>query len=187
MKTGNKQQAMILCVVAVLAVGFLIWQILPGKKSLATARAADASTSSGGQLVALDLPRYVIGSPFSHSRLAPEDDGSGAEVPIGALTGVLPFAIPGDVQIRRNGVAPEENAGETRQQERTPSQLTLSAIMRLDKPVAIFSSDIDSGSPYEVGDVLANNVRLIRIADGAVVLQMGKGIKTLHVGEDVKL
>ena len=68
MKTGNKNQAMALSVVAVLAVGFLVYQLLPAKsKPSFVARAPEVSLAGRPGKVD-DMSLVVLGNPFSHAR-----------------------------------------------------------------------------------------------------------------------
>ena len=191
MKTGNKSQAMILAVVAVLAIGFLIYQLLPGKeKPSFVARAPEVSLSpSAGAVATLSLE--VAGNPFSHPKLAPSEPAAvpKAQPPSqidksGSVTPVSP-EMP-QVAGQTPGTNAAENAGKTRLKIQGPS-IKLTAIMRVGDPVAMLNVNDKSGQTFGVGDLIDPKTRLIAIGGSSITVEFLGEEHEIATGETCKL
>src|SRR5689334_6695374 len=136
MKTGNKNQAIILAVIAVGAVAFLVIQLLPAKIRPTLAGLAQRQVVEPP--VSTDFALTLVGDPFSHPKLAtkpvtvvsssvPSDIDKSAYNPIHwpGLPEITPAADPGS--------KPAENAGEHRQKPQGP-QITVVAVMQAGTP-----------------------------------------------------
>lgn len=182
MKTGNKTQAVVLSFVAVLAIGFLVYQLLPSKVKPSIAGVAQTGSSvapSATADVSQELPLHLIGNPFSHPKLAthvaPAERKAPPPLPVGidksgSFTPVLgePSATGGTAE---SGSQPAESAGNTRLKQQEP-RIKLTAIMRVGDPVAMLEVDNRPGKAYGEGDLLANRATLVSIGDGAVTVRI---------------
>ena len=191
MKTGNKKQAIALSVVAVLAVGFLGYQLMPSAAKPSFVSSAPEVKLEGTPGTAQNLSLAVLGNPFSHPKLAKKVlvtalppvpnsliDKSGSIPPFnpqaltpGAGEGGLGEAVALASGTPQTGKKPEESAGKSRSKARGP-RIKLNAIMRVGEPVAMLAVDDRHGITYSEGDVLAPGTRLIVIGDGSVTVRI---------------
>jgi hypothetical protein len=207
MKTGNKNQAMALSVVAVLAVGFLVYQLLPAKsKPSFVARAPEVSLAGRPGKVD-DMSLVVLGNPFSHPMLATKEASAPSPAPAPAIdkSGHLPpmavSGLPGTDGSAQgsNGSAdspgadggapgskgPADSAGNTRLNVRGP-RIKLSAILRVGEPVAMLAIDDQPGKTYSEGDLLAPGTRLLSIGDGSVTVRIFGEEHVIATGDTYK-
>src|SRR5436309_11255519 len=71
MKTGNGRQAMILAIVAILSIGFLVYQLMPAKMRPMVLGGSRQAAGIAPTMDSTDnLSLLVIGNPFSHPKLA---------------------------------------------------------------------------------------------------------------------
>jgi hypothetical protein len=199
MKTGNKKQAMILSVVAVLAVAFLVYQLMPAKAKPFSAPASPEVSLTQNASTSQNLSLAVLGNPFSHPKLASKPVVTDVKQPpssidkSGTFAPVSPGALPGagggspgqdgrsDSGAAGSGGAggqgssipnsPAENAGKDRKEIQGP-RIKLTAIMRVGEPVAMLAVNDQPGKTYSEGDLLASNARLIKIGDSSVTVRI---------------
>ena len=81
MKTGNKNQAVMLSVVAVGAIAFLVIELMPAKMRPSLAQILPTAGKTEPSIVVTnDLPLTLVGDPFSHPKLALKDRSSNARI-----------------------------------------------------------------------------------------------------------
>jgi hypothetical protein len=190
MKAGNKKQAAILSVVAVGAIGFLIYQLVPSKVgNLAAAITGSGSNAAAAPSSAPDnLSLLVLGAPFSHPKLAAK--------PVVALAapqmpsdinknGKDPFnpGAPTDANSSTTTPAgPDESAGEGQQEKKGPS-IRVTAIMIVDQPIAMLSVDGGDAKQYSEGDQLSDRTRLISIGESSVTVRINGALHQIATGQ----
>lgn len=197
MKTGNKQQAIVLSVVAVGAIAFLGLQ-LKGIASRNTPQATPTQQPAAGPAqpaanVDRDLPKTLFSDPFSHPAL-PRTAVQKQEAPVATAkpdttTRKLPI-LPGDPQtspLRPEvvGISPE-GAAPPRHESRGPT-ICLQAIISAPEPVAFLSINGKDPQRVSAGQVVFANVSVNTISEGAIELRLGKGTHKLKVGETIQL
>jgi hypothetical protein len=188
-KTGNKNQAVILSIVAVGAVAFLVIELMPSRlRPSALAQAATGHSLSS--TVNVDLPLALVGDPFSHPKLAvkkvvvesvpaPPSDINKGNNPFNPMLG----GGLGDpsAQVQKSDSA-AENAGKDRQKQKGP-QIALVAVMDAGTPVAMLQIDGKDGKTFKEGDKLARDVWLFHVDHSYVEIQVGHDVHRIHVGE----
>lgn len=177
MKTGNKAQAVVLSIVAVLAVGFLIYQLVPSQGKPFLGLAVASASPAQGASAPHELTLAVLGNPFSHPMLAtkPVVTHDVKQPPSqidksGTISPVTPGPLPG-VNAKTGGNPPEDNAGKHRLKVQGP-RITLSAIIRVGESVAMLAINDKPGQTFSEGDTLAPNAKLIKIGDSSVTVRV---------------
>ena len=193
---GDKKQVTILGLVALLAIGFLVTQLIPkGGKFVASVTAEP--TKQAAEVEAVSLPLEVSGNPFSHAKLAPEEakDAEGN----GGLSGSVEPLMPNLEGLEINSAEymatlweheqnkkPVENAGESRkEEEKAPFNLKLKGFAGGTTPMAFIEVRGRTGVPYVEGDELEQGVHLLRIREESIDVRVGKKIITLKLNEEL--
>lgn len=202
MKVGNVGQAVALSVVAVGAIAFLAIQLKgkggPTSSGQAAATISPANRADAGSA----LPTSVYGDPFFNAAYLNEPDDKAKKKdeeakanakrltfrPAG-LTGELPYSVV--LPNPRVGDGQDDNGDEVNVQSdaapvhKGPS-ICLQGTVAAGHPIAFLSLDGKGAQEYAVGQQVAENVSVQQILDGAIVLRLPKGSKTLHVGESLQ-
>ena len=190
MKTGNKNQAIVLSVVAVLAIAFLVYQLLPEKVKPTFAALSPAQVSTPAGHPSDDLSLALLGNPFSHPMLATKP-APGAVKPTKApepqidKTGSLPVTftrLPAAGQDGQASKQPAESAGATRLKDQGP-RIKLTAIMRVGDPVAMLEVDDQPAKALGEGDLIAKDSTLVSIGDGMVTIRVRGVEHQIAMGE----
>ncbi len=187
MKTGNKIQALVLGVVAVLAIAFLVYQLMPSQSKPLLGSATRTASTAQGPSASQELSLAVLGNPFSHPMLAAKPIKQDAKQPpsqidkAGMFSPVRPKlpGVNGDASQPAPDYAakdaspnlPADNAGNNRSKVQGP-RIQLTAIMRVGEPVAMLAIDDQTGKAFSEGDLLAPNARLIKIRDSSVTVRV---------------
>lgn len=214
MKTGDKKQAVILTVVAVLAVGFLGYRLIPaGSKAVTALRSGEPGVKGASR--ELQLPLVVTGNPFSHPKLAtlpiaatqsplpnaPIDksgtfpfqpgrppgasDGSGSGQGPGASDGSGSGQGPGASDGSDSGHGPDESAGVIRRLKEQVPRISVIAIMRVERPLAMLSINNTNSRAFYEGDLVAPGVRLVKVGDNVVVVKVNGKLRSIAVGSEI--
>jgi len=184
MKTGNKKQVILLSVVAIGAIAFLVYQLLPSK--IRPAFGQPVARPASEPAVDTDFGLALIGDPFSHPKLAvkPVAVSNAAPVEIDK-SGYNPFHIPGllDATVAPDlGSNPAENAGAHRQKPQGP-QITVVAVMHAGSPVAMLEVNGKEAKSFNEGDLIAPNARLISIGESSVSVRVNGEMHELSTGD----
>jgi len=187
MKVGDKKQATILFIVAIGAIAFLAIQLVPGEIKSPLGGLAASANQTGGPALATELPLMVAGDPFSHPKLAtkPAPKEQPAEPPRDINTGYGPFSPPGlgNPNSEPNSAAgPEESAGNSQQKPQGP-QIALMAVMQAGTPVAMLQVGSNQPKNYAEGEIVADNVRLIKVADSYVLVRVYGTVHRIATGD----
>lgn len=197
MKTGDKKQAVILSVVAVLAIAFLGYQLRPKTKPLVAAGVQEASATATPSEDSEALPLTVIGNPFSHSKLAtkspPKQAAAHSPTPApnsaidksGGFSPLDPASVLALAGSGKQSAGTEESAGASRYEEQAPL-VTLTGLMSVDQPLAMLAVNNQEAKAYAVGDLVAEKTRLVKIRDSSVVLEVNGKTRVLGLGETLK-
>ncbi|HZH98505.1 MAG TPA: hypothetical protein VEX38_05995 [Fimbriimonadaceae bacterium] len=202
MKTGNPKQVTVLAIVAVLAVGFVIYQALPKIEKAAPQTPTQLPQQEQGQFVQAGLPQALIGDPFTHpalfKKLSPAEKSEEAPPKLsGKLDGdgykpARPDLSDFFYGPFLEGDQPGENAGNGQQSQQEPKRtaLTLSAILATEENVALIAID-DEGSKRFGKGARIGPATVVSISDSQVVLsywEKGKPKRiALRVGQKVEL
>lgn len=194
---GDKKQVTILGVVALLAIGFLVTQLIPkGSKFIASVDAEP--TKQAAEVESVSLPLEVSGNPFSHAKLAPEEDKKTQGAQNGLEGGLEPLA-PNLEGIEINSAEyaatlweheqnkkPDEDAGKTRkEEEKAPFNLKLTGFAGGTSPMAFIRVRGRTGVPFEEGDQLEQGVYLLRIREQSIDVRIGKKVISLALNEEL--
>lgn len=176
MKTGNKTQAVVLSVVAVLAIAFLVYQLMPSQVKPLLGSGARTSTAAQSPGASQELTLAVLGNPFSHPMLATKPAAKDVKPPQSQIdkNGKIPPYDPGEPPGATGGASPKtpaDIAGKDRSKDKGP-RIKLTAIMRVGDPVAMLAVDDKPGQAYGEGDLLAPNARLIKIGDSSITVRV---------------
>jgi hypothetical protein len=187
MKTGNKNQAVILSIVAVGAIGFLAIQLTPAKLGPASANPGQSSTSAAAIGIPTDLPLALAGDPFSHSRLATKrvttDPGMRPRSEFGLDAPPLkPLGPYGENYDTQSNQGTEENAGIDRQKPQGP-QISVLAVMRAGTPVAMLQVGGKEANTYMQGELLSNGVWLVAIGGNYVKVRVNGEVHRIDIGD----
>jgi hypothetical protein len=191
---GDKKQVTILGVVALLAIGFLVTQLIPkGSKFIASVDAEPAKQAA--EVESVSLPLEVSGNPFSHAKLAPEEDENAENGLEGGIEPLAPDLEGLEVNSaeymatlwqHEQNKKPDENAGETRkEEEKAPFNLKLTGFAGGTSPMAFIEVRGRSGVPFEEGDQLEQGVYLLRIRDESIDVRIGKKVISLALNEEL--
>jgi len=197
MKTGNKQHAILLSVVAIGALAFLVVQLkgIAAKNSVPPAGvpAPVAGASKGPANDSPDLPRTLFSDPFSHPALpkaaAEQQSQPSATQPKPTTTAEKLEPLPGRIEV--TPLKPEVVPVDTRRSEQAPRQVgpvvCLQAVISSPTPVAFLS--IDGKDPQKVtpGQTVLSNLSIISIMEGGIEVRLTNGIRKLKVGETIQL
>jgi hypothetical protein len=216
-KTGDPRQAMVLGVVAVAAVGFLAFQLLPKGGSPAPAPPAESvavdAAPPPGPAAPSRLPLKVMNlqlshDPFSHPRLAgrtsgdrpapddPEDLPAREPGRESVANGLAP--LPGVLAVDGLSLRPVEDPGGTGtedrdaprqnlQEERRSLSVRISAIVAAGAPVAMIGVAGEPTRMYRTGEALGPGVVVEGITETEVVLRTPHGVRKLKAGDEVEL
>ena len=197
METGDPKQLAAMGVAAVGALGFLGFRTLvhpPLPKISVVAQAESRKEEKTARL----LP--PSNDPFSHPRLAPAKivkERAAAPEPVTGKFAPMPEALPGVGPVPgtdmgplppvdvRSVDRPKEKASRFKAPEGT--NVGLEAIAGATDAVAFLTVEGGESQPYRPNDRIKGAIRLLRIEDGAVVLQGPKGELTLGVGERIRI
>lgn len=185
MKVGDKKQAAILTIVAVLALGFLFTQLLPGKR-VKFQLPVEVRSAEEKPKASEELPLAVIGNPFSHPKLATKpvlaaSPGTNFQPDIDKSGHLTPYS-PGPLPDAGGTGDPAETAGNDRQEKQVP-RVTLTGLMRVDEPLAMLAVENREAKSYAMGDLVAENARLIAIGDNSVTIRVNGKPRELRMGE----
>ncbi len=186
MKTGNRNQAIILSIVAVGAIVFLVIQLLPAKirptlGGLTSRPVADAPVSTNFALT-------LVGDPFSHPKLAVKPVAAVVSNPVPSdidKSGYTPVHWPGLPNVQdttESGSNPADNAGTHRQKPKDPV-ITVVAVVHAGSPVAMLEVAGKEAQSFKEGDLLAPHARLISIGDGSVSVLINGEMHEISTGE----
>lgn len=186
MKTGNKNQATILGIVAVGAIGFLVIQLIPAKIRPMLGQGPAAIPVVAPTSMPVDLPLALVGDPFSHPKLAvkapPTQAGQSFQPDITGniplMFGGLPTAVG---QVQPTG-STEDIAGKDRLKLQGP-QITVLAVMDAGTPVAMLQVGGKEAKTYRAGDALAKHVRLILVGHSFVEVKIGEDVVKIENGD----
>lgn len=149
----------------------------------------------------------LMGDPFSHPKLAtnlgaapppvatapnaaPTATGMSAPAPAlppPAIGGTLPVKPQFNI-VPDGSPKPAENAGNDREQKESQGpKVALTAIVKVDKPVAFLSLNGGESRAFRPGDLLAPGVRLSHVGNGFVRFQSPKASFHLSVGQEIEL
>ena len=201
MKMGDKNQAVILSLVAVGAVAFLVFQLMPGKvKSSLMGSSASPSQAPSVATVA-ELPLMVTGDPFSHPKLAikpppkttavePQRDISGhlpvnpglGNPALGSDSGSDSTSDSGSDSGSSSGLGPEDSAGKSQQKAKGP-QITVMAVLQAGTPVAMLQVGSNESRTYAEGEMLAAGIRLVKVGDSYVLVRIHGVIHQISTGD----
>lgn len=186
MKAGNKNQATILAIVAVGAIGFLVVQLIPAKIRPMLGQGPATGPIVASTSMPADLPLALVGDPFSHPKLAVKvPPTQGGQAPQPDITGNIPFMLGGfqrpDGQVQPTGT-PEDIAGKDRQKLQGP-QITVLAVMDAGTPVAMLQVGGKEAKTYRAGDALAKHVRLTFVGHSFVKVKIGEDVVTIENGD----
>lgn len=201
MKTGNVRQVMILSAVAIGAIGFLGNTLLGlGKSVVSSLRQADPAEKDAPADDA--APSQLMGDPFFHPRLAnaiaatPPKPETKVEPPAAAPDAMQGQfgALPGPIPVRPDVTAvpeppsqPAENTGIDRKEDgETAPRIGLTAVVKVDKPVAFLSLNGGDSRAFRPGDLVAPGLRLLTVADGFVIFRSPKASYRLSVGQEIQ-
>ena len=184
MKTGNRNQAVILSVVALGAIAFLVIQLLPAK--IRPTLGGSISQPVAGAPVSTDYALTLVGDPFSHPKLAikpvaissksvPSDIDKSGHIPVqpGAPDGVVTPV---------SGSNPADIAGGHRQKPQGPV-ITVVAVVHAGTPVAMLEVAGKEARSFKEGDLLAPNARLISIGDNSVIVLVNGEVFDISTGD----
>lgn len=206
MKVGDKRQATALSLVAIGAIGFLIYSIIPqAAKAVRAAGAKPAVETGEVQVVNLVLNHDPFYHPLLKAHLQAENDSVKADTneeptpkPLSGRLGEqdlgpLPAASIGpyepDASYRPG--AKESPSGDhskptssTGPDKAKPIMLTLQGTMKIDRASAIIALGDGDGKAYSIGDIVLPGVRLVGVGDQlAEISYHGKKIRlTLGTG-----
>ncbi len=202
MKVGNVGQAAALGVVAVGAIGFLFLQLKGNGGPANPVQQAAIASPTNRAAVASALPTSVYGDPFFNAAyIGPDDKAKTKEEEDKAkekdkrpafrpavLSGELPYSVvlpnPGV------GLQPDNGDGPVDQPTAAPvhkgPSICLQGTVAAGHPIAFLSLDGKGAQEYAVGQQVTETVTVQQILDGAIVLRLSKGSKTLRVGESLQ-
>lgn len=183
MKTGNKKQAIVLSAIALLAVAFLVYQLMPAKGTPFSAAPTPAASSSGTPSPSQDLSLAVMGNPFSHPKLASKvvsempSPQPKASIDKSGSVPLKPSGLPNPEDVDRStpqggtsgGSTPEDIAGNNRLKVQGP-RIKLTAIMRVGEAVAMLEVNDQPEKTFVEGDRLAPNASLVKIGDSSITV-----------------
>lgn len=198
MKTGNKQQAIVLSVVAVGALGFLGLQVkgIAARNAVQPLANQPAATGPAKATAGVDrdLPRTLFSDPFSHPAL-PRTVTASTEPTAQVQTAKLPTQklpqLPGHIELTplRPDAAQIEAGAEDRSAPRAASGPTLCLQAVISSPQAVAFVSIDGKDPQKVtaGQTIFSGLAVTSITDGAIEVRFAKGTRRLRVGETIQL
>lgn len=196
MNLGDKKQVAALGIVAVLAIGFLVTQLMPKSRQFVASATAEP-TKQPADMESVLLPLEVSGNPFSHAKLAPEKEKD--EGGKGGLDGSIEPLLPNLEGLEVNSAEymatlwehernkkPDESAGETRKEvEKAAFNLKLTGFAGGTSPMAFIEVRGGTGAPFVEGEKLEPGVRLLRIHEDSIDVQIGKKIISLKLNEEL--
>ncbi|HWA81934.1 MAG TPA: hypothetical protein VG820_00770 [Fimbriimonadaceae bacterium] len=200
MQLGDPKKTFPLLIVAILAVGFCIKQVMGGSdepKVLRQAAATDASTQPlpGGTLAMVQLDQLHT-DPFSHPKLAPKGPADAGAPPQGSTPPddgkkgtPLPTPLGGsmDKTVDPNWpliVHPDQKPeGDKGVQVVKVTQVTLKAILKVNQRLAYLAVDGQDARGYKVGDVIKDDIVVAFVNDDSVIVRSGTKTVTLRVGQ----
>jgi len=177
-RTGNKMQVAVLSIVALGAVGFLAFQMMPSKLQPLVAVLTPSSSPSSPVVYNDHLPMTLVGNPFSHPALAvkPPATQAAKQGPPAPVDGVVePISKGGRLPPARDSQqddssAPAESAGKDRKQQQGPS-LRVAAVVAVGTPIAMIEVAGKDAQSYSPQDLIAPGVRLLKISDSGVIVR----------------
>ena len=187
METGDPKQLAALGVAAVGALGFLGFQTL-GRPPLAKPQATAQAEGRKEERTARLLP--PTNDPFSHARLAPPKtvkEAAPAPEPVIGKFVPMPEALPGIGPLAPPDIRPVEEPEKPKPKAPEGTHVGLEAIAGATDAVAFLTIEGGESQPYRPNDRIKGSIRLLRVEDGAVVLQGPKGERTLGVGERIRI
>lgn len=204
MKRSDPKQVIVLSVVAVGAVGYLMVSLLGAGR-----RAGSPSPTSSAQEESREpshsAPLELLRDPFSHPTLIasardvrtqtppPEPAAEPATMPGAAPLPIgsgMTFGSVGPVSVRPEPSSddPAESAGPDRKLEVAKGpRIALSAIVKVDRPMAFLSIEGSESRAFQVGALIAPGVRLVDIQAGLITLRFRGKSTNLKVGEEAAL
>lgn len=211
MQMGDPKKTLPLLVVAVLAVGFAIKQVVGGASEPKVLRQAGGAADAAGQaaasgtLVSLQLDQLRV-DPFSHPKLAPKnvvDPNMGQTAPApgpgeGLKPGPLPGANPGPINPGPSGTGlgpvidktppegwpvPVNPNDKTGIQIEKLTRVTLKAIVKVDQRMAFLAIDGEEARGFRAGDVIKGDLKVVFVNEDSVIVKSSKTTATLKVGQ----
>lgn len=199
MTLSRTQKIAVLSVMAVAAVGFLAFSIAGLGKEVVT-RMSAAPRDPVDDKANSELPLELLGEPFSHPVLARAAEEAATSSPGGtASSNPMPPTLPGGLSgftglapfnvglAPQTGDEPPENAGLNRNiDEGRRLSVALSAIVKVNRAVALLSVNKGESRAYRAGDLVCPGLRLVAIGQGAVTLRTAQKTFELRVGGEAK-
>jgi Fe2+ transport system protein FeoA len=186
--TGDPKQAVILGLVAVGAVGFMIYRSLP--KPLPPVAIPTSPRMAENEGEEKKFQTVVLSNAFWHPRLGepakvavpkqPKPTSSSKPINLGQTGPANPFSkLP-------NVLGPDENTGTSQQQVEGPT-IRVSAIIATDqRKEALISfggaEEVKASAGMRFGDLI-----VVAVSETSVRIRIGKAEKTIAVGEEQKL
>jgi hypothetical protein len=187
MKTGNKNQAVMLSIVAVGAIAFLVIQLMPGKNRPFLGGSPAPAQTDGAVHVPTDLPLALVGDPFSHPKLAVKEVVEPKQPP-SELTGDIPVRplvigprLPNPAGVVSSSNT-EDSAGDNRQKQQGP-QISLVGIMDAGTPVAMLQIAGKDQETFREGAMLDKDVWLLQIGHSFVKVLVRGEVHRIEPGE----
>jgi hypothetical protein len=205
MKVGDTKQVAVLGVVAVLAIGFLIYRLLPSRE-VAVRSAVAAATAAGSS--SRDLGLQLVRDPFSSERLslrskpassdaqesaqAAPKSGNQWEVQGGKKINVKPDEFPNALvgSLPGGGLpmpVPEDHTPVNRRKETgevTATLFRLDATMNAGEPKAMISVNGADARMFQAGDTVGPQGHVVTVDDSGVEISVGGKRIRLAVGEE---
>lgn len=186
MKTGNKNQAILLSVVAVGAIAFLAHQLMPAKFIPLGSVAAAPRAASTPSADLSKLPLTLLGNPYSHPKLATLPTITAA-APISDIDKNVPFdpfagpLAKASIVTWGSGSNTADSAGEDRQKPQGP-QIRVAAVIAVGEPEAMLEVNGKEATPFSVGDLIASNARLVQVSDASVKVRINGIVHEIAMG-----
>ncbi|HVT11076.1 MAG TPA: hypothetical protein VHE55_02320 [Fimbriimonadaceae bacterium] len=203
MQFGDPKKTVPLLIVAILAIGFCVKQVMGGSdepKVLRQAATQDASAQPmpGGTLAMVQLDQLHT-DPFSHPRLAPKGPADAGTPPQGSTPPVddgkkgtplpPPLGDGGSIDKRMDPTWPifvhpdQKPDGDKGVQVVKVTQVTLKAIVKVNQRMAFLAVDGQEARGFKAGDVIKDDIVVAFVNDDSVIVRSGTKTVTLRVGQ----
>lgn len=205
MKASNPKQVVVLSVVAIGAIGYLGHSLF-GLGNAVVARIV-GQTEPETKAESAEPPAIeLLGDPFAHPKLASNGLSPASTPPPTSVTSpqatdpsipepsLPPPTIGGSLPLKPQfGIVPEaspkpaETTGNDREKnENQGPRVALTAIVKVDKPVAFLSLNGKESRAYRPGDLLAPGIRLTHVGSSSIRFQSPTASYHLSVGQEIE-